>query len=259
MNTSGEILRLPQVTLCAAASVNVVATMAALQRCAAAAAFARCLLLTDADIASAGAVEVVRIAPLRSAADYSRFILCDLVDHIATSHCLIAQWDGFVVDPKRWRPQFLDFDYIGARWPQFVDGHDVGNGGFSLRSRRLMLASRDPGFQASGAEDLAIGRVNRDWLEARGMRFAPTALADAFSAERAGHVATAFGMHGVFNLPAAVGLEDFWEIYRSLDHRASVWSDLRVGLRALRQGDQPWRRTWRLGRDWFRDRLVAMR
>ena len=44
-------------------------------------------------------VEVVMIEPLRSAADYSRFLMKDLVRHIDTEYVLTAQWDGYVVNP----------------------------------------------------------------------------------------------------------------------------------------------------------------
>ena len=108
---------------------------------------------------------------------------------------------------------------------EFDDGHDVGNGGFSLRSERLMEACRDPGFKGMHPEDVAIGRINRDWLEGRGLRFAPANLADLFSAERAGDLARSFGYHGVFNMPRAIGVEAFWQAYRELDDRGTVRHD----------------------------------
>ena len=75
--------------------------------------------------------------------DYSRFIIEGLNGHVGTSHCLIVQGDGFIVDPARWRDQFLDYDYVGAPWPEYVgvhfgngrlmmDENRVGNGGFSF-------------------------------------------------------------------------------------------------------------------------------
>jgi hypothetical protein len=112
-------------------------------------------------------MEVVPIAPLRSSAAYSDFLLTGLVDHVDTTHCLVAQWDGHLLDAERWQDAFLDYDYIGASWPQFDDGHDVGNGGFSLRTRRLMDLCRDPAFVPAHPEDVAIGRTNRAWLEER--------------------------------------------------------------------------------------------
>ena len=165
--------------------------------------FARTLLITDAvptDVALPAGVDVVPIAPLRSRDDYSTFVLKRLVDHVSTTHVLLVQWDGYVVNADAWDDAFLACDYIGARWFWFDDGHDVGNGGFSLRSRRLLQALRDPRVTLRDAEDLTIGRDCRDWLERdHGIRFAPGALADRFAFEAAYPVGRPFGFHGLFN------------------------------------------------------------
>lgn len=230
-------LALPQVTLCAATSVNVKATLRALEVSLAQADFAACKLFTDVPETPAHpGISVIHIPRLGSAAAYSDFLLSRLVDHVETSHCLVAQWDGHVIDAGRWRREFLDYDYIGASWPQFDDGHDVGNGGFSLRSRRLMEACREPQFHASHPEDLAIGRANRSWLEGRGMRFAPRALADLFAAERSGDLATSFGYHGVWNMPRAIGTEAFWQVYRGLDDRGTIRHDFASILKDVSHG-----------------------
>lgn len=221
-------LRLPQVTLCAATSVNVVATLLALKRCLAQVEFAACKLFVDQPVQpDHPEIEVVRIEPLRSSAAYSGFILSQLADHVQSSHALVVQWDGHVLDASRWRDDFLAYDYIGASWPQFADSRDVGNGGFSLRSRRLTALCQDDRFIVEGPEDVAICRTNRDWLEQCGMRFAPAALADLFAAERAGDVTASFGYHGAFNMPRALGARAFAEVYRQLDERSTIWHDVR--------------------------------
>jgi len=219
-------LALPQVTLSAATSLNVEATVRALEACLAQIDFASCKLFTDQPVVPRHpAISVVAIHRLDSAAAYSDFVLKRMVDYVETDYCLVAQWDGHVIDAGRWRPEFFDYDYIGASWPQFDDGHDVGNGGFSLRSRRLMTLCRDARFRGGHPEDIAIGRTNRDWLEAENVRFAPQALADFFAAERTGDLDTSFGYHGVFNMPRVIGLEPFWKVYRELDDRSTVRHD----------------------------------
>lgn len=231
---TGGRLALPQVTLVAVTSVNVAATIRALEASLAQVDVAACKLLTDAPVIPAHPnITVVPIAPLTSSEAYSDFLLTRLVDHIDTSHCLITQWDGHVLDAARWRPDLLAHDYIGAVWPQFTDGHDVGNGGFSLRSRRLMELCRDPAFQSVHPEDVAIGRVNRVWLEGQGMRFAPRPLANLFSAERAGDVSASFGYHGVWLMPRAIGGDAFWDIYRTLDDRGTIRHDFATLLRQM--------------------------
>ncbi|WP_434403965.1 DUF5672 family protein [Sphingobium sp. DN12] len=246
-------LPLPQVTLCAVSSVNVAATVQALETSLAQVDVAAALLLTDSPVqVDHPGITVVPIAPITSSRAYSDFILTQLADHIDTSHCLITQWDGHVLDASRWQAEFLDHDYVGASWPQFTDGHDVGNGGFSLRSRRLMRLCRDSAFQPSHPEDVAIARINRNWLEAQGMRFASRALADRFAAERAGDVKTSFGYHGAWLMPQALGVEPFWNLYRELDDRGTIRHDFASILKQIGRGRGGWIRALRLMLDQFR-------
>jgi hypothetical protein len=230
-------LALPEVTLVAVTSVNLAATVAALEASMAEIDFGAAKLLTDREPGRLPrGLQAVAVPPMLSARAYSEFVLVKLASHVATSHALLVQWDGHVLDARRWRPEFLACDYVGASWPQFDDGHDVGNGGFSLRSRRLMEACRDPGFRPSHPEDLAIGRENRAWLEARGLRFAPRTLADAFSAERAGNPAASFGFHGIWHMPRLLGRERFWEVYSALDERTTARHDFRSLLWQVARG-----------------------
>ncbi|TAD77874.1 MAG: hypothetical protein EAY70_07720 [Sphingomonadales bacterium] len=227
-------LDLAQVTLIAATSINVEATLLAIEACQQQVRFADCKLLTHRRPARRlPDLQVVITPEIETSEEYSRFILTELVDHVATSHCLVVQWDGHVVEPTRWDPQFLEFDYVGASWPQFTDGHDVGNGGFSLRSRRLLEACRSPQFTSSHPEDVAIGRHNRSRLEAQGLRFAPREVADSFSAERASSLESAFGFHGVWHMPRVIGADRFWDIYRGLEDRSSVYHDQTTIMRQL--------------------------
>ena len=249
-------LALPQVTLIAVTSVNIAATVTALERCMEQVDFGAVKLLSHQRPAGLhDAVEWVQIAPIRSAAAYSQFILADLADHVAMSHALIVQWDGHVVDSRNWQSRFLEYDYIGASWPQFQDGHDVGNGGFSLRSRALLQACRTPGFRPVHPEDVAIGRVNRTWLEAQGFRFAPRDLADVFAAERAGNPMNSFGYHGVWHMPRLLGRDAFWHLYRDLDERSSIRPDFAPILRQIGTGPRGLRRAAHLVHDRIIDRL----
>jgi len=230
-------LVLPQVTLVAISSVNLAATVAALEATLAQVTFSQAKLLSDRRPAGLpDVVEWVEIAPLTSSRAYSDFVLHQLADHVDTRHCLLIQWDGHVINAASWRPEFLEYDYLGASWPQFADGNDVGNGGFSLRSHALLEACHHAEFCASHPEDLAIGRHNRRWLESKGLRFAPRVLADAFSAERAGNPANSFGYHGVWHMPSLLGPEGFWQIYRGLDERTSVGHDFGTMLQQLARG-----------------------
>ncbi len=189
---------LAAVTLCAADSRYVKLTCRALQLSGARGAFGDAVLFTDGSVA--GPFRTVPIVALASRDDYSGFVLHGIADHVATSHALIVQWDGWVTEPTAWDPQFLQYDYIGAPWGRYPDGMDVGNGGFSLRSRRLLEALSRFEFNAGVPEDELIGRVWRPELERQyGIRFAPPEVASRFAYERVLPPGATFGFHGLFN------------------------------------------------------------
>ena len=143
---------------------------------------------------------VALISPLASRDAYSDFVLKSLLPYVTTSHVLLVQWDGYVTNPAAWEPAFLECDYIGATWFWHKDGMRVGNGGFSLRSRRLLEALQDPAIIRVDAEDTTIGRSFRPLLEREyGIRFATEALADRFSFEAAYPIGKPFGFHGLYN------------------------------------------------------------
>lgn len=241
-------LALPQVTLCAATSVNVAATIAAMQRSMALCDFGAAVLLTDQvpDPAPDG-IEVRPIDRLASAEAYSRFMLGrELVQHVATSHVLVVQWDGFVVRPAAWDPGFLDLDYIGAIWPQFSDGAVVGNGGFSLRSKRLIEASQALGLSGH-PEDVVLCRTHRARLEQEfGIRFADPEVAKRFSYERSPRSGAEFGFHGAFNLPNEIGAQRFWQTYELLDDRRTLTPDFWPLLGFVLRHRGGLRRAWQM-------------
>lgn len=214
------IVELSDVTLVAVTSVAIEATLAAISTSRTHIRFGRSLLLSDVrpNIGAESGIEWRQIAPLRSREAYSRFMLRHLAEHIHTSHVLCVQWDGFVLDASRWESTFLDYDYIGSPWPQFTDSHDVGNGGFSLRSKRLLDACATIDHDGRMSEDVTICRQARALLESRdGMRFAPREVAKRFSYERCSAQGLEFGFHGVFNMPDILGAPRFRTLLESID------------------------------------------
>ncbi len=177
---------------------------AALARSAAHLPCARTLLLTDADV-SFESVEVVRIAPIRSRDAYSQFVLKDLNRYIDTDYALVVQWDGFVIDGAAWAEEFWNYDYIGAKWPHESGDFRVGNGGFSLRSKRLLSALADNAITLNGEnEDTAICIHHRALLEKKyGIVFASERVADRFAFDVSRPIGPTLGFHGVFN---------FWQV-----------------------------------------------
>lgn len=168
--------------------------------------FADALFFSDRDCDVRG-VRWVGIDPVRSAADYSNFMIHELHRHVETDHALVVQYDGFVLNAAAWDAAFLAYDYVGAKIP-VGDRFLVGNGGFSLRSKKLLRAlhtdeevrrydARSHPYQ----EDLAICHAYRERLETRhGIRIAPESLADRFAVEHTSPNAGCFGFHNIVHL-----------------------------------------------------------
>lgn len=226
---------LPQVTLVAATSIAFDQTVTALRSSMEQVRFGKCLLLSDQQPRQATpGIEWRPISRLRSRSDYSHFMLRQLVEHVETSHALCIQWDGYVLDGSRWKSQFLDYDYIGAPWPHFRDRYNVGNGGFSLRSLRLLELCKSLPVDEHRAEDLVIGRDLRPVLEQQGVRFASEEVARQFAYERLPPRGDEFGFHGAFNLVRLLAPEDALKLFSGLEPtvlaRSEHWELLRFAL-----------------------------
>jgi hypothetical protein len=146
------------------------------------------------------------INPIRSTADYSHYML-NIVPYFSNADAtLVIQWDGMPHDVGNWDTSFLKYDYIGAPWGDCEESVSVGNGGFSLRSRKLMEALTelkipcDANREGGEVEDLLICKHFRSRIEDFGCKFAPHALARKFAVENLNQE-NAFGFHGVFNFP----------------------------------------------------------
>jgi uncharacterized protein DUF5672 len=145
------------------------------------------------------------VRPFASLNEVMRYLWYDMPLPVTTGHALTIQWDSGIVSPLQWREGFLDCDYVGAPWGWHGDAYEVGNGGFSLRSRRLMhyVAERREQFPLVHPEDDVLCRRYRPALEHAGFRWAPTDLALRFAFERTGFAGPGrhFGYHGIFNWP----------------------------------------------------------
>jgi hypothetical protein len=146
------------------------------------------------------------INPIESTADYSHFLLNIVPYFVDADAVLVIQWDGMPHSAQHWDADFLKYDYIGAPWGNCDENVAVGNGGFSLRSRKLMDTLKklkikcDASMPDSDAEDVVICKHFRQEILNSGCNFAPFALAQKFSVENSGLIDT-FGFHGVFNFP----------------------------------------------------------
>lgn len=141
-------------------------------------------------------IRVIKIDKLASVDAYNDFVL-RLDNYIDSDYTLVVQDDGFVTSPDLWRNEFLDYDYIAAPWPadrswvekqfnkEFMPEvfNQVGNGGFSLRSRRFIELS-DNFISCKGAgEDTFLCHTQYNYMLSHGIRFAPVEVAKLFSWE----------------------------------------------------------------------------
>ena len=144
---------------------------------------------------------------------YNNFILFDLIDHVDTDYCLTIQTDGFVLNPEKWSDSFLDYDYLGAKWdldhlrqsvhvkPEIREKEwlsRVGNGGFSIRSKKLLTETANAPFICDGPEDAYICSNYYDYFIERGIKFGSEEVADKFSREQNKELSfdDVFGFHG---------------------------------------------------------------
>ena len=150
---------------------------------------------------------IVNIPKTGSIEEYSEFMVKQLTNYFDTPHVLVVQWDGFISTPESWSDEFLEYDYIGAPWwpdmvgPGYPKDYCVGNGGFSLRSKRLQdYLATDAVTMTHRAEDVVICQHHREAIEQRGMTFAPLDVARRFSHECYASDVNAFGVHALTKL-----------------------------------------------------------
>ncbi len=168
----------------------------------------------------------VEIQPL-GYLEYNLFVVYALHRFISTEFALIVQDDGWVLAGSAWQDSYTNYDYIGApahfarvtdhsgaRYTQRFDWVDclqqsstrveiVMNGGFSLRSRKLLQTPTQlglpyilppssglsgPPYQmawelGSHLEDSQLCIAMRSSLESAGVRFAPLEVARQFAFE----------------------------------------------------------------------------
>lgn len=173
----------------------------------------------------------VKIPRMKNYQDDYKAISLKLIPHICIEdYNLILHPDGFAVNRDAWTDEFLEYDYIGAAWG---DGR-VGNGGFSLRSRKLYdaLLDLDVGLKSSDynhiihisdyhiinaqgqyeiPEDNVICKIYKSELETKyGIKFAPTHIANRFSVEHNYNhewVGRSLGFHGKHGIAKNYGVE----------------------------------------------------
>lgn len=192
------------ITLCAIDTIHHELAKFALNHSSKQMKFDKIIFITDKDCNIPSHWEWHKIPTIKDLSEYSRIVLKELNDHIDTDYVLLIQYDGFIANGKNWSQDFLKYDYIGAPWT-FHDIYQVGNGGFSLRSKKLLEVCLDENVKLLGGsnknellEDATICRYFRSYLEVmHKIKFAPLNVAEDFAYENGTKVSNKlFGFHG---------------------------------------------------------------
>ena len=192
------MLKLPNVTLIALSSIKLEKTIKALE-------------YSCKDI-EFGVVKLVSHEKPKNLPSYIKFEECpkmsnidewnyaaiyELGKHVDTEFAILIHDDGFIVNADSWRPEFLEYDYIGAPWPLPNDDFSyrdingelirVGNS-VSLRSKKLLDLAVDlpiewKSFHGYYNEDGFICVNNRHIYKEHGCKFAYLEVAKYFSHE----------------------------------------------------------------------------
>lgn len=190
---------LKQVDIISANCVNPMESIYAIRLCKKNFEFGRSVLFTDKNI-SVPDIETIKINKLTSVDAYNDFIL-GLRNYVNNDFTLIVQDDGYIVNSSLWTDEFLQYDYVGAPWPlekEWISSQTekqrpymlsnlpknrVGNGGFSLRSRKFLDFSLQFKSCEGLGEDTFLSVRNYDDAIGYGIKFAPFDLAVRFSYE----------------------------------------------------------------------------
>lgn len=210
------MIKLDNVTLVAVSTVKYQETLYALRASMKDINFYEVLFLTDKSNIHWDGIKEVKIPKLDYDA-YGDFIIYELHKFIKTSHCLIIQYDGFIINSKLWKSSFLKYDYIGApfqkrksdpNYARDANGtfYSVGNGGFSLRSKRLLEAPskynlKRTEWSVNSNEDGFFCVEHRAFLENKGYKWPDSDIAKQFSIESGllsfhFYFHKSFGFHG---------------------------------------------------------------
>lgn len=142
------MLNLKNITLVALTSVRLESTIRALMYSSKDIEFGKIKLLSDIEPSEVPSkITYEKTKKSSSIDEWNYNIIYNLPNHIDTEFALLIHDNGFVVNPKSWKDEFFDYDYIGAPWPlpnddfsyRDINGNviRVGNS-VSLRSKKLL-------------------------------------------------------------------------------------------------------------------------
>jgi hypothetical protein len=225
------MLTLPNVSLVSIESLNPERALRSLAFSKRWLSFAEVVLVTDVGFKNSKGESILGMAkhhgiklihlPLGERHRHEFAMLDNLQFMFDSQFCIYQEWDAVVANPNAWTDDFLLYDYIGAPWPlgsqeerwwvskQFPVQpgkeapaanlfNNVGNGGFSLRSKRFTeevakRVDRTNGHQL--CSDAWMCRTLMNELTEQGIKYAPMNVAERFSCENRIYSGQ-FGVHG---------------------------------------------------------------
>lgn len=193
-------IKLPNVTLIAASSVNIYEAVKALKYSMRGIDFGEVVLVTHRKpLFLPKEITYKHCEKLSDIDKFNYLLVYDLGQYVNTDYIILVHADGFIVHPEKWQDEFLNYDYIGSPWPLPTAEHStyydvngnicrVGNS-VSLRSKRLLDFPKQAGLKWEPAadgyynEDIFLCCMNKHRIEEAGMKIAPIEVARYFGRE----------------------------------------------------------------------------
>jgi hypothetical protein len=189
------LLKLPFVTLVAVSSIQIPRTIQMLEYSCKGVNFGDVKIITDEEVKHP-LIKCEHCDKLDSIDKYNEFIFLHLWKHIDTEFALVQQYDSAILFPNSWRDSWVENDYIGSLWPIVENAYiandgtrsRVGNGGFSLRHKRVLQTPSKLGWNLRSEQGYASEDGNvcvywkKEMLE-QGVKYADVNTAAHFAYE----------------------------------------------------------------------------
>lgn len=190
-------LKLPDITLVTATSVRVSEHLRAIEKCRKNIDFGNVIFVShEKPSYFPEDIEFMQYPKIETIMDFNYLMWEDIGWMIDTPFALFCQDHGYVLDHRLWRDEFLNYDFIGSPWEIRENSYTantgekvrVGNGGFSIRSQKLMRLPRQRGWELRQEHGFYNEDGNyccyyrKEFLE-EGIKYAPLELAIHFAYE----------------------------------------------------------------------------
>lgn len=169
--------------------------------------FGKVKLVTFKDPQNKTGIEVILIDQINQAIS-NEWMPRRLTEYVDTDFVLSIHVDGFVLNPHLWTDEFFKYDYLGAPWEDIHKSYDriteearkdfnyVGNGGFTLRSKKFIDLSAAIPETCTMMEDAFLCNNYKKYFVSNGVKFGTVEVAKKFSQDPLLNMNSTFGFHG---------------------------------------------------------------